>query len=421
MKKFLLLLATSVLFLSCAEQFEYPAVNETHDKTTVPQIRSVDQAIEIANEFLSAGSVGSRSNSEIKVSNVILSDITRSAGTDTLIYALDIENNNGFVLVAAPKNVEPILAVIDEGSFNDPKNLENKSYQMILEETKDYVANLSSNRIPIDPDPIDTTKMEITPASDFYHVYIANIVREPLVNVQWGQSWPENIFCENSIAGCTPIAIAQMLSYFELPKSINYTFPGKDISSENLNWTTIKQHKSIYDCYCSYASHRTLARVVREIGQRAYTDYSQEDVSGTYFSNVANAIQQLTGLTPDNGGGSNTILFDDLAQNVGIAIIAAGDHCFIADAIKHIEYKVYERSYNPDGSIKDIKQSGYSNTRLIHYNWGWDGNCNGYFWYDSFNPSKAYQNEYDNKQLNNTSSYNFTGQKMYYYLYKSQR
>ena len=258
MKKFLLLLATSVLFFSCAEQFEYPTVNETHDKTTVSQIRSVDQAIEIANEFLSAGSVGSRSNSEIKVSNVILSDITRSAGSDTLIYALDIEDNNGFVLVAAPKNVEPILAVIDEGSFNDPQNLENKSYQMILNETKDYVARMSIIDIPKEPDP-DTTKMELTPASDFFDSYLVKIDRKPLVKVQWGQSYPENIFCENKVAGCTPIAIGQMLSYFELPKSINYTFPLKDINSENLNWTSIKRHKSIYDCNCTNANHKTLA------------------------------------------------------------------------------------------------------------------------------------------------------------------
>ena len=421
MKQFLLLLATSVLFFSCAEQFEYPAVNETHDKTTVSQIRSVDQAIEIANEFLSVGSVGSRSNSEIKVSNVILSDITRSAGTDTLIYALDIENNNGFVLVAAPKNVEPILAVIDEGSFNDPKNLENKSYQMILEETKDYVANLSSNRIPIDPDPIDTTKLSLDlRIPEIVNVYTTKIIREPLVEVKWDQSYPENIFCQNNIAGCTPIAIAQMLSYFELPKSISYSFPEKDINSEVLNWSTIKRHKSILNCNCTYTNHMTLARVVREIGQRAGTDYSDPQASGTSFgSNVPNAVKELTGLTPDTNGQKTTNLFDALSNNIGVAIVGGVGHSFIADAIKHYKYKTYEYNYNPDGSIKNIVEKGQTNIQLIHYNWGWSGNCNGYFYYDVLKPGKAY--EYDDRGLNNNSSYVFSADDLRYYLYKSQR
>ena len=123
----------------------------------------------------------------------------------------------------------------------------------------------------------------------------------------------------------------------------------------------------------------------------------------------------------DNSGGSNTTLFQDLSQNEGIAIVAGGTHCFIADEVTHIEYKTYIKVYNPDGSVKDIREYAYTNIRLIHYNWGWNGNCNGYFWYDSLNPSKAYQNRYDNEQLDNTCPYDFTGQRLRYFLYKSQR
>lgn len=421
MKKFISLLVISAILFSCSEEPDNPPVIDVQDSQQTTQIRSIDQAIEIANTFLAAGSVSSRSNANLKAANVIMSNASRSSAGDTLIYALDIEDNNGFVLVAAPKNVDPILAVIDEGSFNDPQNLENKSYQMILEETKDYVANLSSNRIPIDPDPIDTTKLSLDlRIPEIVNVYTTKIIREPLVEVKWDQSYPENIFCQNNIAGCTPIAIAQMLSYFELPKSISYSFPEKDINSEVLNWPTIKKHKSILNCNCTYTNHMTLARVVREIGQRAGTDYSDPQASGTSFgSNVPNAVKELTGLTPDTNGQKTTNLFDALSNNIGVAIVGGVGHSFIADAIKHLKYKTIEYLYNPDGSLDSSNVLGEYNIKLIHYNWGWSGNCNGFFYYDILNPGNAY--EYDDRGLNNNSSYVFSADDLRYYLYKSQR
>lgn len=419
MKKLFSLIAISAILFGCSEQPDTPPVIDVKDSQQTTHIRSIDQAIEIANNFLAAGSVSSRSNANLKTANIIMSEMSRSSIGDTLIYALDIEDNNGFVLVAAPLNVDPILAVIDKGSYNDPINLENKSYQMILNETKDYVARTSAANIPKIPDP-DTTKMIITPASTLHTVYDINISQEPLVEVQWNQNNPENIFCSNGIAGCTPIAIAQMLSYFELPKSISYTFPGKDISSETLNWASIKQHKNIYECFCSYEIHLSLARLVREIGHRAGSDYSNPDATGTSFSsNVTSAIKELSGLSPDTNGQSTTNLFDALSNNIGIAVVGGVGHSFIADAIKHQKYKVYEYSYNPDGSIKQITDKGSSEIRLIHYNWGWSGNCNGFFSYNVLNPQRGYT--YDNRQLDNSYSYDFSANDLRYYLYKSQR
>ncbi len=37
---------------------------------------------------------------------------------DTLMYAINFADNQGFALVAADKRTSPVLAIIDEGSFN---------------------------------------------------------------------------------------------------------------------------------------------------------------------------------------------------------------------------------------------------------------------------------------------------------------
>ena len=421
MKKLLPLIALIPILFACSNQMEILIDDSIEENSHKLQIRSEKQAIEIANNVLSSSNIGSRTNDNhltIKgVVDVIRSDFSRSNTIDTLIYALDIENNNGFVLVAAPLNVDPILAIIDSGSFNDTQNLENASYQLMLNATKDYVISISSNDIPKFQDPIVRPDFRIPEIVDEYSI---KIIQEPLVKVEWHQSWPENIYCSNNIAGCTPIAMAQILSYFELPKSISYTFAEKDINSENLNWATIKQHKRAFECNCTYSTHLSLARLIREIGQRVNTDYSGSNASGTNFFNVPNAIQSLCGLVPDTNGKSTTSLFAALSNNNGIAIVGNVGHSFIADAIKHLKYKTVEYLFNLDGSLDSYQVLGEYDIRLIHYNWGWGGNCNGYFHYETLEPKQAYQNDYDNPELSNSATYEFSSQDLYYYLYKSQ-
>lgn len=29
--------------------------------------------------------------------------------------------------------------------------------------------------------------------------------------------------------------------------------------------------------------------------------------------------------------------------------------------------------------------------KMLHFNWGWDGMCNGYFFLDCYNPNDGYQ------------------------------
>lgn len=57
--------------------------------------------------------------------------------------------------------------------------------------------------------------------------------------------------------------------------------------------------------------------------------------------------------------------------------------------------------------IDGAKYSSENKDRyLLHFNFGWEGNSNGYFSTTCLNPSKA--EEYDDTNLNNTSGKNYT-------------
>lgn len=52
----------------------------------------------------------------------VISGHSSRSKTDTLIYAINFTDDNGYVLVSANKATEPILAIIDNGSFQKEAN-----------------------------------------------------------------------------------------------------------------------------------------------------------------------------------------------------------------------------------------------------------------------------------------------------------
>ena len=259
---------------------------------TASYIRSIEEAYQSAQEYMENDNHMSRSDRMLKdVCTVnVISESSRlgRAGSDTLLYAFDFENEEGFIIVAAPRNINAILAVTESGNFNSIETLTNPGFQYTLNATKNYVSNIWE---------IDTTK--IRPQKYMYKDSIVkNIKQTPRLQVQWGQRYPENIFAENKVAGCVPVAIGQVLSFFEEPCNISYHFPLKDISNENLNWTDVKKHSVSNLDYepdpnqlwlhnlnynCTDSRHKTIGRIIREAGYLSSTNYMLPNGSGASY------------------------------------------------------------------------------------------------------------------------------------------
>lgn len=410
--------------------------------TDIPQMeltsknRTVGDAIKIANQLLTADSqTQSRSGITPKsISDVhIITDMqSRSGSADTLFYALDIEDEGGFYIIAAPKTIDPVFAIVDEGSFNDPDNLDNKPYQYQLEQIKNYISSgiggvIDEPRIPIDLRPYE-----------YWDTIDINQRIDPIVQVTWNQSWPENIYAPNKVAGCVPIAIAQLLSAIELPPKMYYSFENKDIPSETIDWREIKKHKrsmktltdSDFDTnyYCTDCSlgqanytHQTIGRIVREIGEIAEADYKSYIIDGELVrltnasaSKIASTIQYLTGRNYTSSGNSISSAFYNICNQKGIAIVWSDSHAWIADGIINIRNEITYYEFDP--LINDYHSTTIKNiqTKLIHYNWGWGGNCNGFFRLTELRPANATIFDYPDEFNYSTADYTERG----YIFYK---
>lgn len=432
MKKLFYLIAATALVISCSDDGLFNSEQTEKNPTKISLNRSVDDAISIAKNILSSRGTISRSDINIDKSavHVIDAPVSRSGSSDTLLYAVDMGEDNGFVIVSAPKTVEPIMAIIDKGSYNDPANLQNEAYQQTLDIIKNNVHKAAIIDRPIEQ---DTFKLGlITDLAYYWDTTDIYRLHQPTVEIALGQTWPENIFADNHVAGCVPVAIAQLFSVFEQPTSMNYTFSSRDINSESLNWSEIKKHKKSYESYsigcdiCSatHDTHQTIGRILRQIGQIAGSNYNGTE-TGTYPSRILPTVRHFINREPDRHSTGLDYLFRILDSDEGVAIIGAEStanqdehsaHAWIADATRHIHYSITYYEY--DHLIKDYRSTTtvYQKSKMMHFNWGFSGMCNGWFNLGELCLSEG--SEYDFPNEFNGVPYDYNPNTVQFWFYK---
>ena len=117
------------------------------------------------------------------------------------MYIVNFEYEKGFMLVAADKRTEPVLALIEEGnySFEDLRKEKNEGFLMFLRQTAK----------------MDTEDIEKGGSGSYPGEWEVTNKKEPLLKTKWSQEYPYCEFCPNKTSGCVPIAVAQILSYYQ--------------------------------------------------------------------------------------------------------------------------------------------------------------------------------------------------------------
>ena len=272
---------------------------------------------------------------------------------------------------------------------------------MFVDLAKDYVINNSF--WPID------SMIDIFDEYLYIHHYTG-----PYVSVQWGQDYAEGELCVNGRSGCGATAMAQVMTHFEYPTSMSYTYPDPDITSQTLDWSSIKSHNTkhyLYNCSTeSMDTHKSISRLCRQLGQIAQSYYV---IGGNTWTNtnMVNTTMQYYGYNTigwENYNSGNVCnKLDD-----GEVIIMYGNnngengHFWIVDGYDDLEYYIYTYMYvhgRDHAELTDV--FGPFTETLNHINWGWYGINNGYFSVNVFNTSYVQfpdtNNNYANLTFNN--------------------
>ena len=197
----------------------------------------------------------------------------------------------------------------------------------------------------------------------------------PLIQTQWGQGEPYNMYSpkdslsgRNVLAGCGPIAMAQVIRYLQQP--------AVSPSGDKYQWDLMTQQPS------NQQEAHAIAKLVADCGVNAFTSYGKER-SGTKTINIVNALKKCFGYNPyifivkreqypgDEGRRLwRRLIMNELQANRPVIVRAQKGndertgHIFIIDGVR--------------GS-------------RVHVNFGWNGKDDGYYTLDDLGG-------YDSKQ-----------------------
>lgn len=218
---------------------------------------------------------------------------------------------------------------------------------------------------------------------------------DPLVHSLWGQMTPFNNLCPmdpdgRCVTGCVATAMSQVMYTHRWPRQGRgvHTMVFTDSKSNPHEITfdygsTIFDWDNMIDDYnVSYNSSqaKAVATLMYGAGVSVDMDYSP-DGSGTLATYIPEALHQYfdypqAQIVYRNDGRDEQwchTMYDELSDGApiiynGIDVMNMGGHSFVVD--------------------------GYDNNGLVHVNWGWNGEDNGYYDFRLLNPQGYTFNQY---------------------------
>ena len=297
------------------------------------------------------------------------------------LYAVNFENNEGFVIVSGDDRLVPVLGYSDQGHF-DFETLPDNA-RIWLEGLMAEAATFAAKGENL------TSAANVAKDANDTKVAIA-----PLVSTSWGQGAPFNNACPlyNSTrtkVGCVATAMAQVINYH----------------MQHYNQPTLTA--------AEMPSYTTASLKIAVSGIPAQSALPDKNLLlDTYTSKATdaqkNAVAQLmlycgTAVKMDYGTGSSSAHTQNVAP-VCLTYFGCDDSVHVASRYDYTYSDWLDLLYNELAAARPIVHGGhstggghafvvdgYDGKGLFHINWGWSGSCNGYFALSALNPDDAGQ------------------------------
>ena len=321
-----------------------------------------EQAKHAAEQFVKQKVGKNASISEIKSLPINQARLSATSNDgEVTAYAVNLDNNDGFVLVIGNDQSHDILGYCDHGTFNEqqmPPNMRLwlEKYLSCARGVKDMNTARSLRSAPGVP-----TKTPIA----------------PLLKSKWNQDSPYNDQCpelnegQHCATGCTNTAMAQVMFYHKWPTGATAAIPGYTPDNSGgthfptlpaLEPTTFDWSKML-PTYEHGGDGTEVARFFKYLGTASLTDYGKESSATGY-----NALQAIIKYF-DYDASASTVWRCQRSYQEWIDMLYA-------------ELKA-KRPVMFSGTATDGAHSfvvdGYLEDDYFHVNWGWGGFSDGFY------------------------------------------
>jgi len=299
-------------------------------------------------------------------------------------------NEGGFVLLSSDKRTQPILAYSEKGKFDLDENSLPAGLKIWIKNTKKQITDIQNSNIKQSKrdnlawKQVESTLQNIVgnkpPPEEECFDWTNTITRGPLLNTTWNQQWGFNdalpyITCEGIDfqvwAGCVPIAMAQVMKYYEYPTNYNWAampLGGGPTTTANF---IVDIHEAIDNEYSGHPYYRCDGTFVG--GSLDMSDVLKNQFN---YSTSTRANYNYNTVKSEISNNRPVILSGDNGTT---------GHMWVCDGYRQTSY-----------GFADCTGGTYY--PFYHMNWGWANTSpNGWYAYNNFDPLNTNYN--NNKKM----------------------
>jgi hypothetical protein len=303
---------------------------------------------------------------------------TLFANNEPALYVYDI-STLGFVIISAEDEVYPVLGWSLKGPFGGISEIP-PAFEEWLKSYTDQIAFIRQEGLKGD----QTIKAAWEQYSDISGNSLMGKPEatevEPLLQSTWNQGTFYNLYCPadamgpsgKALVGCVAVAMGQVLYYYRYPETgsgfSSYTHSNYGYLSAGYGSTTY-----LYNDMGRIAtgkSHLAIAELLYHMGVSVQMNYGPS-ASGAYSHVAAQSLKSYFGYDQS----LNLAYKYDYTDNNWVALLKAN-----LDA----GHPMYYHGYGSGGHAFNV--DGYQNNTHFHFNWGWGGSYDGYFYLSNLNP-----------------------------------
>ena len=340
--------------------------------------RSFQQAKEIALRQAAQLGISMDETSSTKAKS---KRVKSASGEVPAYYVFPNGEGKGFTVVSGDDRLPEVVGYSDKGTY-DEENLPS-NYVGFMKAYEEMVGQLDNGDSRASASIAEAKALR---SSGYQQPTIAPL----LGNIQWNQMTPYNNMCpkyngtNRSVTGCVATAMAQVMMYYQYPKTLQANIPAYVSRTKNLSIPQINQGET-YDWanmlpqYASYeplnytdAQATAVAKLMYHCGVACEMDYGPS--SG---ANVTPAI-----LSTYFGYDS------DLMQDLNRDVFTLAEWSQIMDKELSARRPILYSGRSSDGGHEFVCD-GTDGNGLYHINWGWGGYQDGYFDVTILNPDKG--------------------------------
>ncbi|MEI6765109.1 MAG: C10 family peptidase [Bacteroidota bacterium] len=339
---------------------------------------NVNKARQAANSFVSQYAPDNINNEIKGVGDLVKA----STYKNTVTYYVFNVVNGGFVIISADQSVFPLLGYSFENNFS----LENASpeFSWWMRQYEEQIFNSVSDKIPAG-----------VSASNAWNDLLAGRQIQsfeskgmksmaPLLRSTWDQGIFYNMVCPIDTAGpgghvwsgCVATCMAQTMYYYRFPLqgtgshgyTSDYGYLFADFANTTYDWNAMQDNIGNY-----YNSE--MSKIQYHCGIAVDMMYSP-DGSGAYMEDAVNAMINNFGYNP-GGQLYNRYNYSDSQWK-----------SMLRSNLDN-KWPVIYSGHGPDGGHAFVCD-GYQNSDYFHFNWGWSGAFDGYFYLDNLNPGYTF-------------------------------